>query len=98
MTTVVHDAPIAALATSTGAPGRGLGARWFAERLDGDALVIDLENLELLGAPRRVQDHTISWPGLRQRARQRRHPADMAAIKIDLVEADDAHDPLGAGG
>ena len=37
-------------------------------------------------------------PCLHQRARERRHPADVVAIEIDLVETDDAHHPLGSGG
>ena len=52
----------------------------------------------MLRAAWRAKDHAVAWPGLRQRARQRRHPADVVAIQIDLVEADDAHHPLGSGG
>src|SRR4029453_4374573 len=74
--------------------GRSLGARWRGERLQRDALVTDLEDLELLGAARRVKDHAVAWPRLHQGARQRRLPADMVAIQIDLIEADDAYHTL----
>ena len=45
-----------------------------------------------------MKDHAVAWSGLHQRARQRRHPADVVAIQIDLVEADDAHHPLRSSG
>src|SRR5262249_28325549 len=48
--------------------GRGLRAAWRAEWLHRDALVTHIENLKLLGAARRVKDHTVAWPGLHQRA------------------------------
>jgi hypothetical protein len=79
-------------------PGRGLCAGRCAERLHGDALVTHVEDLELLGGTRRVKDYTVPWPRPHQCARQRRLPTDMVAIQIDLVGADDAHHPLGAGG
>ena len=67
-------------------PRRGLGPGWFAEGLHGDALITHLEDLQLLRAARRVKDHAVAWSGLHQRARQRRQPADVVAIQIDLVE------------
>src|SRR5471032_3446509 len=77
---------------------RGLGPWWFAERLHGDALIAHLEDLQLLRRARRVKDHAVAWSGLHQRARQWRHPADMVAVQIDLVDADDADDPLRSSG
>src|SRR4029077_6612480 len=71
---------------------------WCAERLHGDALVPHIEDLQLLDDTRRVKDETVPWPRLHQCARQRRLPTDMVAIQIDLIDADDAHHPLGAGG
>ena len=75
-------------------PRRGLGPRWFAEGLHGDALITHLEDLQVLRRTRRVKDHAFAWSGLHQRARQWRHPADVVAVQIDLVEADNAHDSL----
>jgi len=83
---------------ASGSRGRGLGPRWFAERLHRDAFVTHLENLQWLGAPGRVKNDLIARPGLHQRAREGRDPADVVAIEIDLVEADDAHDALGSRG
>src|SRR5262245_2258222 len=69
---------------------RPAASAWFLEGFDGDALVTHLEDLQLLGAAGRVKDDTVAWSGLHQRARQRRQPADVVAIHIDFVAADDA--------
>src|SRR6185369_15826099 len=68
--------------------GRRLGPGWFAERLHEDALVTNLENLQLLGAGRRAKNDEIAGLGLHQSACERRHPADVVSIEVDLVEAD----------
>src|SRR6266550_8800514 len=77
---------------------RGLGPWRFAEGVHGDAFITYLEDLQLLRSARRVKDHPVAWSGLHQRARQWRHPADVVSVQIDLVEADDAHDPLRSSG
>src|SRR4029077_16143500 len=77
---------------------RGLGPRWFAERLHGDALISHFEDFQCLRTARRVQYHAVARPRFHQRARQWRHPADIAAIQIDLVDADDAPPPLRSRG
>ena len=77
---------------------RGLGPRWFAERLHGNALVTHFQDLQFLRATRRVKIHAVTGAGLHQRAPQRRDPADVVAVEIDLVGADDAHHPLRASG
>ena len=60
--------------------------------------ITHLEDLQLLRTARRVKDHAIACSGLHQRAGQWRHPADVVAIQIDLVDADDAHHPLRSRG
>src|SRR6516164_2920146 len=62
-----------------------VGDRCCAEGLYRNALVAHLEYLEFLRASWRVQDYTVPWPRLHQRARQRRLPADAVAIEIDLI-------------
>lgn len=80
-------------------PGRGVCAAWCAERLHRDALVTPVEASELLGATRRVKDHTGSpAPDFISARAKLRLPAEMVAIQIDLIDADSADHPLGAGG
>src|SRR5437870_12462194 len=69
---------------------RGLGPGRFGEWRDVNRLVSDGQDLQGLRAARRVEDHGVPGAGLHQCARQRRDPADMVAIEIDLVDADDA--------
>ena len=76
--------------------GRGLGSGWFAERLHGNALVTHFEDLQLLRRRAREPD-AVAWARLHQGARQRRHPADVVAIQIDFVGADDADHLFRAG-
>ena len=52
----------------------------------------------MLRCARCAQDHRVDRSGLRERAGQRRHPTDVAAVQIDFVEADDAHHPHCSGG
>ena len=66
----------------------GLGPRWFPEGCDGNAFVTHLENVQVLRTARRVKDRDVAWSRLHQRACQWRHPANMVAFSIDLVEAD----------
>ena len=75
-------------------PGRRFGARRFAERIHRNRRVLDVEDLEVFGLRRRVQDDAIARARLHQRARQRRHPADVAAVHVDFVDANDADDVL----
>src|SRR5690349_22839789 len=77
---------------------RGFGPGWFSKRFDGNAFVPNLEDPQVVGAAGCVKDDAIARSGLHQRASQWRHPADMVAIQIDLVDADDPHLPLSAGG
>src|SRR5437588_237138 len=71
--------------------GGSLSASWFSECFNEDALVTDLENLQVLGTRWRVKYHAVAWARLHQRLGQRRQPADVVTIQIDLVGADDAH-------
>ena len=52
----------------------------------------------MFGLLRCAQDDAIARARLHQRARQRRHPTDVAAVQIDFVDADDADDVFVAGG
>src|SRR5947208_212400 len=87
----------AALAASTKLQRR-FGPWRFRKGRYGDALIAHLENLQVLGAARRVQHDAIAGSRLHQRGGQRRQPADVIAIQIDLVAADDAHGSFGSSG
>src|SRR6188474_2275752 len=76
----------------------GLSAGWFCERVDRNAFVTHLEDLEPLRTTGGVQHHAIAGSGFHQRSRQRRSPADVVAIQIDFVDANDADHSLRAGG
>ena len=52
----------------------------------------------MLGAARRVEDDAIAGSRLHQRGGEWRQPADVMAIQIDLVAADDTHRSLGSSG
>jgi len=79
------------------APGMRFGAGWLLKRVHGDALVADLQYLQFLRASRRSKDHGIARAGFHQRAREGRLPADVVAVKIDLVESDNARGALCSG-
>ena len=76
----------------------GLGTRRLGKRRDGHALVPHLDDLQVFDASRGFEDDGVTWSGLHQRARQRRHPADLVTFEIDFVDADDRHDPFHARG
>ena len=63
---------------------------WFAKRLYRDGLITHIEDLQLLGAPAREGRRDPRLRISSSRA-QRRHRADLVAIQINFVEADDAH-------
>src|SRR5262245_13271273 len=85
---------------NTGTAGRTTlctdsGARRFrpwrlAERIHRNRRVFDVEDLEMLGLVGRAEHDAIARARLHQRARERRHPTDVAAVDVDLVDADDA--------
>src|SRR5471032_1143068 len=59
-------------------------------RLLGDGRRIShLKDLQLLDAVRRLEGDQVALARLGQRARHRRHPADLAVQWIELVDADD---------
>src|SRR6185295_17363626 len=68
-----------------------------SERIDRDSLVSHVEDFQVLDTARRTENDAVAWSRLHQRACKRRSPADVVAIQIDLVEADDAYQSLGAG-
>src|SRR5205809_1095935 len=79
------------------ASARRLGARRLAEGVHGNREVLHVQDLERFGLRGGAQQDAIARPRFHQRARERRHPADIAPVQIDLVDADDADDVLAAG-
>src|SRR5688572_14304478 len=67
------------------------------ERLDRYLLVANLEDFQFLGSTRRPKDHCVALAGLHQRVGERRHPADIAAIQVQFVRADNTNFAFGAG-
>src|SRR4051794_38769593 len=74
------------------------GSGRLAERVHWNLVVLDIYDLELLGLLRCAQDDEVAQNRFHQRASERRHPADVAAVQVDLVDADDADDVVLAGG
>src|SRR5690242_19158375 len=50
----------------------------------------DAEDIELFAAARRSQRHRLAFALFQERAGHRRDPADIAALGVDLIDADDA--------
>src|SRR6478735_207964 len=69
----------------------------FAERIHRNWRVLDEDDLEMLCLRWCAQVHAVAGPGLHERIRERRAPADVAAIEIHLVDADDRDDVFEAG-
>jgi hypothetical protein len=61
------------------------------------ARVAGRDDLELFGAGRRSHRDDVAGLCLQERRRDRRDPRDAPAGGIELVDADDAHGPFGAG-
>ena len=83
----------------TGRPSRRRPGRCFAadsapggslNGSTGNALVRNIQDVQVFDAAGRAKDDAIARARLHQRARQRRHPADVVQLKVDLVGADDA--------
>src|SRR5450755_2099511 len=70
---------------------RGLGSRWFTERFHRNALVTHFQHGQVFCTARQLKDYAVARCRFHQRAPQRRHPADVVAVEIDLVGAHDAH-------
>ena len=65
--------------------------------VSGQLVVADRDDLELFGAARRSHRDDVADLCLQERRRDRRDPRDAPAGGIELVDADDAHGPFGAG-
>src|SRR5215469_18574667 len=78
--------------------GRRLSSWRFTERIHRDRRVLDVDDLEMLRLRWRAQVHAVAWPRLHQRIGERRAPADVAAVEVHLVDADDGDDMLEADG
>src|SRR6516165_7916536 len=70
----------------------------FAERIHRNRRVLNVDDLEMLRLRWRAQLHAVAWARLHQRIGERRAPADVAAVEVDLVDADDRDDMLEADG
>src|SRR5205823_1733778 len=57
-----------------------------------------LADLEMLRLRWRAQLHAVAGARLHQRISERRAPADVAAVEVHLVDADDRDDVFEAGG
>src|ERR1700731_888900 len=77
--------------------GRRLSSWRFAERIHRNRRVLDVDDLEMLRLRWRAQVHAVTGAGLDQRNGDRRAPADVAAVEVHLVDADDGHDVFEAG-
>jgi len=75
-----------------------LSSEWFAERIHRNRRVLDVDDLGMLRLRWRAQVHTLAGARLHQRIGKRRAPADVAAIEVHLVNADDRDDVFKAGG
>src|SRR5438270_10244180 len=78
--------------------GRRLSSWRFAERIHRNRRVLDEDDLEMLCLPWCAQVYAVTGAGLHERIRERRAPADVAAIEVHLVDADDRDDVFKAGG
>src|SRR5580700_1755049 len=77
---------------------QGLSSRWYTEPFHRNALVTHFQHGQVCCTTRRLENYAIARYRLHQRAPQRRHPADVVAVEIDLVGAHDAHHPLRSRG
>jgi len=78
--------------------GGRLSSQRFAERIHRNRRVLDLDDLEVLRLRWRNQVHAVAGARLHQRIRERRAPADVAAVEVHLVDAYDRDDVFEAGG
>src|ERR1700747_3671483 len=78
--------------------GRRLSSWRFAERIHRNRRVLDLDDLEMFRLRWRAQVHAVAGARLHQRIGERRAPADVAAVEVHLVDADDRDDVFEAGG
>src|SRR5438445_9981353 len=70
----------------------------YAERIHRNWLVLDVDDLEMLRLRWRAQVHAVAGARLHQRIGERRAPADVAAVEVHLVDADNRDDVFEAGG
>src|SRR5262249_30168144 len=77
---------------------RRLSSWRFAERIHRNRRVLDVDDFEILGLRRRAQDYAVAGAGLHQRIGERRAPADVTAVEVHLIDADDRDDVFEAGG
>lgn len=75
-----------------------LGAERFAEGIDRNGCVLNVDDFEVLGFSWSVQCHTVTGARLHQRIGDGRAPTDVAAVEVYLVNAYDRDDLLVAGG
>ena len=61
----------------------------YAETIHRNRRVCDIDDLKTLGLRWRAQVHVVAWARLHQRISERRAPADVAAVEVHLVNADD---------
>src|SRR6267154_5127062 len=64
--------------------GRRLSSQRFAERIHRNRRVLDFDDLETLRLRWRAQLHAVAGARLHQRIAERRAPADVAAVEVDL--------------
>src|SRR5580700_2029654 len=93
-----RERPSGGLASARESLCRGLGSRWWPERFHRNALVAHFQHGQVFCAARREENYAIARCRLHQRAPQRRHPTDVAAVEIDLVGAHNAHHSLRSRG
>src|SRR5215831_17997901 len=77
---------------------RRLSSWRFTERIHWNRRVLDVDDLEILRLHRRAQDHALAGARLHQRIGERRAPADVAAVEVHFVNADDRDGVFEAGG
>jgi hypothetical protein len=69
----------------------------FAERIHRNRRVLDEDDLEMFCLRWCAQVYAVTGAGLHERMSERRAPADVAAIEVHLVDADDRDDVFEAG-
>src|ERR1700687_5457749 len=78
--------------------GRRLSSWRFAERINRNRRILDVDDLEMFRLRWRAQVHAVAGARLDQRNGERGAPADVAAAEVHLVDADDRDDVFEAGG
>ena len=78
--------------------GLRLSSWRFAERINRNRRILDVDDLEMFRLRWRAQVHVVAGAGLDQGNGERLAPADVAAVEVHLVDADDRDDVFQAGG